>query len=283
MKKILLALCLLMSLAAQSAQADIAVGNGPAINGTSPIFSGNVALAGISAPVTPVLSYTAGGTIAATTYYVKTTYNAALGETLSSTEASLAVPVNSLFVVASPPSIAGATSYNVYAYTASGQEVKQASSIALGSNFTEPTTGIIAGTVFPTVDNSIGRLNIGSSYYGPTSASVNGQITASASITGSSFYTGVSTYGPTSATVNGHINQYASGRFGTKVTLVGGVVTYTFPIAFASTPIITITAEGLFSTSQIYISASSPTFVTLSASNTGDTRVVDMIFIGNPN
>ncbi len=100
-----------------------------------------------AAPSAPTLSQTAGGSIAATTYYVVVTYVTALGSTVESSRSSLAVSANNLLSVTSPSSATGATGYNVYVSTASGTELLQnASPIAIGTNWTEPTSGLLTNT-----------------------------------------------------------------------------------------------------------------------------------------
>ncbi len=77
------------------------------------------------------------------------------GETLASTEASLAVAANHVLTVQSPPAIAGATGWNVYLSTATGTETKQnAAPIAIGTNFQEPNTGLIAGAALPATNTA---------------------------------------------------------------------------------------------------------------------------------
>lgn len=122
---------------------------------------------GLSAPAaTGLLSQVAGGTIAATTYFVKITYVNANGETLGGTEASLAVSLNNLLVVASPPqSGAGslaATGYNVYVSTTTGTETKQNGStpIPIGVSWTEPTTGLVAGAALPSANTTGSNLPV---------------------------------------------------------------------------------------------------------------------------
>jgi RHS repeat-associated protein len=101
-------------------------------------------------PVAPTLSQTSGGTLAATTYYAKVTYILNGAETPASPESSLAVSANNLLQVTSPASVAGATGYNVYVATVSGQEVKQNTSpIALGTAWTEPAGGLVGGVLPP--------------------------------------------------------------------------------------------------------------------------------------
>jgi RHS repeat-associated protein len=127
--------------------------NGPPSNMIQ--VSGSVYDTG-TAPAAPTLSQTSGGTLPATTYYVKVAYvfNGPAGP--GSAESSLAVSANKLLQVSSPTSVAGATGYNVYAATASGNEVLQNTSpVALGTNWTEPTTGLVSGTVAP-FSNGVG-------------------------------------------------------------------------------------------------------------------------------
>lgn len=101
-------------------------------------------------PSSPSLTSVAGGTLAAATYYVKTTYVTPNGETVVSVEAGLAVAANNLLKVNSPASAGNATGWNVYVATSSGNETLQnASPIALGTAWTEPTTGLISGASPP--------------------------------------------------------------------------------------------------------------------------------------
>lgn len=109
----------------------------------------------LTQPDPATLSSVAGGTIAATTYYVMLTYVTPTGETYASVEASLAVAADYLLVVDSPLPQNGATGYNVYVSTTTGTETKQNSSpIAIGTNWTEPTTGLISGSALPTSNTS---------------------------------------------------------------------------------------------------------------------------------
>lgn len=106
---------------------------------------------GIAAPAQPVLSQSAAGTLAATTYFVKITYTNAQGETTVSPEANLAVSANNVLGVASPAAENGATGWNVYVSTSTGTETKQngATPIAIGTNWTEPASGLVAGAAMP--------------------------------------------------------------------------------------------------------------------------------------
>ena len=105
-------------------------------------------------PGVPQLSQVAGGTIGATTYYVKTTFVTPSGETIPSSEANLAVLPNDVLVVSPPAqsgSAQGCTGWNVYVSTSTGTETKQNGStpIALGTSWQEPATGLVAGAALP--------------------------------------------------------------------------------------------------------------------------------------
>lgn len=114
----------------------------------------------LPSPAAPTTGTTAGGTLAATTYYVKTTYVNAMGETLASAEATQAALVNTLLTVTSPAAQSGATGYNVYVSTATGTETKQnATPIAIGTDWTEPTTGLISGAALPS-SNTTGNAQL---------------------------------------------------------------------------------------------------------------------------
>lgn len=113
-----------------------------------------LAEAGTGTPAVPALGQVAGGTKAARTYYVRIAYvTAAGGVSNSSPEASLAVAVNSLLTVNSPAAATGATSYNVYVGTAANGETL-AATVAIGTNYTEPTTALAPGAAYPTTDGS---------------------------------------------------------------------------------------------------------------------------------
>lgn len=140
------------------------------------VFTGSIAP--VTSPAAPVLSATAGGTIAATTYFVKITYVTAAGETLPSAEASLAVAVNNVLNVASPAAQTGVTGYNVYVSTATGTETKQNTSpIAIGTAWVEPTAGLITGVAVPAANTSGSVLTV--------SAVTNGTLSAYLTVNGS--------------------------------------------------------------------------------------------------
>lgn len=128
----------------------------------------------------PVLGQSAGGTLAATTYYVKYTYNNSYGESMPSAETSLAVSLNNVLTVNSPGNIYGGrcpgnlTTYNVYVSTSSGTETKQVTGEACNTTWTEPTTGLIAGSALPTANTAYGAFLTASSTYGPYSEDLHG-------------------------------------------------------------------------------------------------------------
>lgn len=111
----------------------------------------------IGIPPTPLLYYVAGGSLAATTYYIKTTYISNGIESAPSAEASLAVGASNVLGVVSPPTFPEVTGWNVYVSTASGNEVLQNNTgpIAIGSNWQEPTTGLIAWDNLPPASKGI--------------------------------------------------------------------------------------------------------------------------------
>jgi hypothetical protein len=114
------------------------------------VWPSNVVTALLSSPVAPTLSSSASGSLAAATYYVRVTYTTAQGETVASPEADLAVAANHVLVVDTPTTVTGAVTWSVYASTTSGTETLQASGLTIGSNWTQPTSGLIVGVAYPT-------------------------------------------------------------------------------------------------------------------------------------
>jgi hypothetical protein len=116
----------------------------------------------ISPPTTPTISQAPGGSLGATSYFVRSSYVSGTGESLASNEASLAVAGGSLITAVSPPAVPGASGWNVYvgntascpgvgsgALSGPGEscEVKQnASPLPIGTNWTEPAGGLVAFT-----------------------------------------------------------------------------------------------------------------------------------------
>ena len=111
----------------------------------------------IAPPPAPVVTQSPGGSLSATTYYVRSTYVSGTGETLPSAETAVAAQAGNVITTASPAAVPGATGWNVYvgntascpgveagALSGAGQacEVKQnASPIAIGTDWTEPVAG----------------------------------------------------------------------------------------------------------------------------------------------
>jgi hypothetical protein len=110
------------------------------------------AAAPLPTPANGALSATASGALGATTYYVRSTWVNATGETLPAPENSLAVLANNVLNVAAPPTPPfGATGWNVYVSTAAGTETKQNGGVPIGiaAAWVEPNTGLVAGAALP--------------------------------------------------------------------------------------------------------------------------------------
>lgn len=135
------------------------VGDGYVVNGNTFIddrLLGNPTTA-------PTLSQVSGGALSARTYFVKYTWANDTGETLASSQATISLSANNLVKVTLPVSSSypsGATKINIYASTTSGSETLQDMidvdyQLETGSadwsdlSWTEPTTGLIAGTALP--------------------------------------------------------------------------------------------------------------------------------------
>ena len=111
----------------------------------------------IAAPAAPSLSQVAGGALAAATYFAKVTLVSPSGETIASSESSLAVAANNLLRIAAPAIAGNATGWNAYVATASGAETLQnATPIALGTSWTEPATGLLTGGAAAPAANTTG-------------------------------------------------------------------------------------------------------------------------------
>jgi hypothetical protein len=116
--------------------------------GTSRHLGMQISCATLQPPAAPALSQTPGGLLSPTTYYVQITYTTPRGETPPSAEVSLSVSAGNLLVVTAS-TYPNATSWNVYVGTTPGAETQQASGIAIGTPWTEPTSGLIAGGPVP--------------------------------------------------------------------------------------------------------------------------------------
>lgn len=110
----------------------------------------------LSAPAAPTVGQQAGGTLGAATYLTMVVYNNSQGGTLPSTATSFAASANNVIVVTSPAASGNATTYDVYSTTgAAGTETKQTTTpINIGTNWTEPTTGLISGAALPATNTS---------------------------------------------------------------------------------------------------------------------------------
>lgn len=107
-------------------------------------------------PNTPIVTYTAGGSLPARIEFYKISYVDDLGgeSVASQDEMRVFIPANNVAVVNSPnPAVSKAASgvgyskYKVYAATVTGAEQLQTvSPVAIGTNWTEPTSGLISGT-----------------------------------------------------------------------------------------------------------------------------------------
>ena len=107
---------------------------------------------GTAPPLAPTLSAVGGGSLAATTYYVRISYVTPSGETALSFESFLAVPANNLLQIAAPgvDELGIATGWNAYVATASFTETKQNLTLTgIGATWTLPPTGLVAGAAGP--------------------------------------------------------------------------------------------------------------------------------------
>jgi hypothetical protein len=108
--------------------------------------------AALSAPSAPTVSQVLGGALLLRTYYVAITYQDSTGETLASSNTTFIVSALHLATVTSPSSPSSqAIGWNIYAGTAPGALTQQnTSTIAFGTDWTEPTSGLGMGAAPPT-------------------------------------------------------------------------------------------------------------------------------------
>lgn len=94
----------------------------------------------------------------AATYYIKSTFTSASGETLASAESTFVLATGNQMRVASPKNMAstpGVTGWNVYVSTSTGVEKKQnASPMTSGQSWTLPLTGLVNLGDLPASDTS---------------------------------------------------------------------------------------------------------------------------------
>lgn len=108
-------------------------------------------------PPAPTLFETSGGALAAANYYVKTTYVLNGEEGPPSIENHTATLANYLLGVISPPPLGSVNGYNVYVGTTPGSETLQTFSgpQPIGSNWIEPTSGLVTGVSPPGSSNGL--------------------------------------------------------------------------------------------------------------------------------
>lgn len=117
-----------------------------AVEGTVNVPVADTGTGLVSTPANGTLTQAAAGALVATTYFVKSTYVNANGETLPATETSLAVSASNILKVASPAASAGATGWNVYISTATNTETRQnIATIPIGQNWMTGVEGLYAG------------------------------------------------------------------------------------------------------------------------------------------
>lgn len=133
----------------------------PNISGTVNVYLNGTSIpsVGYSAPGSATLGQSSGGALAATIYYVKVAWNTNSGSTLAGTESSVAVSANNILTVAQPASPpVGAISWSIYvsntAGGGSGAETLQATIAIATISWTEPTSGLIAGSALPSANTT---------------------------------------------------------------------------------------------------------------------------------
>lgn len=114
----------------------------------------------------PAMTSVSGGSLPARTYYVVRTYSNNIGETLAGPEISQPIAANYLLKVLSPSVWTNATDYNVYVSETSGAEELQ-SVTAIGSDWTEPSSGLISGVSPPTTTPAIDLDSVFLGYVSP--------------------------------------------------------------------------------------------------------------------
>lgn len=135
-------------------------------------YGGAITLNPINQVPNPTLSFTPGGTLPQTTYFVRVSGVSIGGDVgggnggapSASNETSITVPANNVLVVTTASNVGSSTAgfspnaNNVYVSTTSGNYSTglQTAGITPGSVWTEPTTGLVAGAALPSTDNSAG-------------------------------------------------------------------------------------------------------------------------------
>lgn len=238
----------------------------------------------VQPPAAPSISQSAAGSLAATHYYVRTTYVTATGETdVQSTDTVFSASANNVITVAAPgaPSVGTATLYNVYAgndatcdpfpgqaprpgdITGPGDvcETKQnATPISTASPWVEPTSGLVAAFFYPLAYYAGG--------YGPA-----GQTEPTWDTTNSIGDSAMSIYGltansaPALYTSTGLMVQSERAITGTG-TLSGGTLTVTF------------TGAGIFTGSGTYACSAQDTTTPANAVTGAPSSGTQVVFTG---
>jgi RHS repeat-associated protein len=146
--------------------------SGPITIGTNWTEPTSGLVTGLPAPVSssgagtgPQFSTSASGNLPARTYYIVYTYVNSSGQSLPSVETAASVPAGNVITVDSPPTMSGATGYDVYIsetpgpnFTAGSEVLQNSSPIAIGSNWTELNPGVV-GVGLP-VPSDVGESNL---------------------------------------------------------------------------------------------------------------------------
>ncbi len=144
-------------------------------------------------PAAPTLSSVVSGALGATTYYAKTTYLNALGQTLGSAESNHAVAANSVLKVTSPAAYANAAHYNVFVAVSTGAETLQnVSPILIGTDWQQPDSGLISGSALPVADTT---------HLLPPAAPTLSNVPADEGITGETYFAKVTYLNPLGQTI----------------------------------------------------------------------------------
>lgn len=103
-------------------------------------------------PFPPTTSTTSSGSKSSRTYYITITYVTANGESVVSGEVSQSIGAGDVLMVNSPVTLAGASGWNVYHHTVSGDlKLQNSTPIAIGTNYQETTGALNDGSAPPTV------------------------------------------------------------------------------------------------------------------------------------
>lgn len=129
---------------------------------TSQTFAySNLSLSSIPAPSSPFVSVQgSGGTMAAGTHQLATSYTCAGGETLPSIPNAGTTVLNGTITITSPTLSLGATGYNVYMSVSGGSSLflQNSSPIAISTNYVQTTEPITSGAAMPATTTAYVRM-----------------------------------------------------------------------------------------------------------------------------